>query len=79
VPDPKFDLTVGKLSPLLNDWQEAALWKLDDNLAGFATSGVERQRMNFHLLAVTHSVGKITRADEHFGTPKHAKPTVSYI
>ena len=54
--DRKFDLTVGKLSPLLDDWQESALWRLADNFAGFATSGVERQRMDFQLPTVEHPV-----------------------
>jgi hypothetical protein len=43
MPDGKFDLTVGKLSPFLNDSHEAATGRLSDNLAGFASSGVNGQ------------------------------------
>jgi hypothetical protein len=54
--DRKFDPTVGKLSPLLNNGQEAALWRLSDNFAGFAASVVQRERKDFQPLTARHSV-----------------------
>jgi hypothetical protein len=56
MPDRKFDLTVGKLSPFLNDGQEAAVRRLADNFSSFAASGVERQRKDFQRLTVRHPV-----------------------
>jgi len=40
----KFNLSVGALPPIFNNWNETALRKLMDDLAGFATSRVNRQR-----------------------------------
>jgi len=70
VPYRKFDLTVGKLPPLLDDWREAALWRLVDNFAGFAASCVERQRKDLQRPTVRHPVCQITGTNEHVGTPK---------
>lgn len=69
MPDGKFDLTVGKLSPLLNDWQQATPWRLTDNLAGFTTSRVNGQRKYLNLMRVRHLVCQITRTNKHVGTP----------
>ena len=44
VPNCEFDLTVGKLPPILNGRREAVLGNLIDNLAGFATSRVDQQQ-----------------------------------
>jgi len=44
IPNCEFDLTVGKLPPILNRRREAVLGNLIDNLAGFATSRLNRQR-----------------------------------
>jgi hypothetical protein len=44
MPDRELNLSVGALPPIFNDWNETALWNLIDNFAGFATSGVNRQR-----------------------------------
>jgi hypothetical protein len=42
--DSEFNLPVGALPPIFNDWNETALRDLIDNFAGFATSRVNRQR-----------------------------------
>jgi hypothetical protein len=42
--DRALNLSVGTLPPIFNDWNEIALRKLIDDLAGFATSRVNRQR-----------------------------------
>ena len=65
MPYRKFNLTVGKLSPILDDWYETVLRKLIDNFAGFAASGVNRQPKYFRLLPVRHPVCQIVRMNEH--------------
>jgi len=54
--DRKLDPTIGKLSPFLNNWQDATLLRLADNFAGFASSGVKWQRKDFQPLTVRHPV-----------------------
>jgi hypothetical protein len=40
--DSEFNLPVGALPPIFDDWNETALRDLIDNFAGFATSRVNR-------------------------------------
>jgi len=54
--DRKLDPTIGKLSPFLNNWQDATLLRLADNFAGFASSGVKWQRKDFQPLTVRHPI-----------------------
>jgi hypothetical protein len=70
MPDRKFNLTVGKLPPFLNDWREAAPRGLIDNFAGFAACSIKGQLEKFWLLRARHLVCQIARANEHVGTPK---------
>jgi hypothetical protein len=66
----EFDLTVGKLSPILDDWYEAVLRKLIDNFAGFAASGVNRHPKYLWQPAARHLVCKIPWANEHVIPPQ---------
>jgi hypothetical protein len=70
VPDRKFNLSVGELSPFLNGWCETALRRLVDNFAGFAPSCVERQCEDLQRLPVRHPICQIAGTNEHVGTPK---------
>jgi hypothetical protein len=42
--DRELNLSVGTLSPIFNDWNENPFRKSIDDLAGFATSRLNRQR-----------------------------------
>jgi hypothetical protein len=70
MPDRKFNLTVGKLSPVLNGWRETTSRRLIDDFAGFAASGVEGQRKCLWPLLAGHPACQLTGANEHVGTPK---------
>jgi hypothetical protein len=73
----EFNLTVGKLSPILDDWYETVLRKLIDNFAGFAASGVNRHPKYLWLLPARHPVCQIPWANEHVTPPQfHAYPAV---
>jgi hypothetical protein len=70
MPDRKFNLSIRKLPPLLDYWREAALRRLVDNFAGFATSGLEGQRKCLRLPLAGNPVCQITGTNKHVGTPK---------
>jgi hypothetical protein len=70
MPDRKFNLTVGKLSPVLNGWRETTPRRLIDDFAGFAASRVEGQRKCLWPLLAGHPACQLTGANEHVGTPK---------
>ena len=72
----KFDLAVGQLSPLLNNCQ-AALWRLADNFARFASSRVKGQRKFLNLMRVRYLVCQITRTNKHVRTPALAGDLVT--
>jgi hypothetical protein len=55
VPYCKFNLTVGKLPPILNGWRKAILRVLIDNLACFAASRVNGQPKYISALRVRKS------------------------
>jgi hypothetical protein len=63
--DRELNLSVGTLPPIFNDWNETALRKLIDDLAGFATSRVNRQRKYLQLRGIGKAAlafGKFTCA-----------------
>jgi hypothetical protein len=66
IPNCKFNLTVGKLSPVLNNCQLAVLGRLVNNFSNSASGGLERQPEN---LLVSHSGCQFPRARVHAGTP----------
>ena len=68
MPDRKLDLTVGKLSPVLNDWRQAVLRRLTNNFSDSASCSLERQRKNL-LISVSHPDCQFPRARVHTGTP----------
>jgi hypothetical protein len=70
MPDRKFNLTVRKLSPFLNDGRETVPRGLIDNFTGLAACSIKRQLEKFWLLRVRHLVCQVARANEHLGTPK---------
>jgi hypothetical protein len=61
--DSEFNLPVGALPPIFNDWNETALRDLIDNFAGFATS-----RVNRPALARSSWLGNVSVADAFFRT-----------
>jgi hypothetical protein len=61
----KLDLTVRKLPPVLDGCRVTALRRLLDDFARFAASSVNRQCEYLWFPNAGHSVGQITRADEH--------------
>ena len=66
IPNYKFNLTVGKLSPVLNNCQLALLGRLVNNFSNSASGSLERQPEN---LLVGHSGCQFPRARVHAGTP----------
>src|SRR5262249_9618116 len=66
IPNYKFNLTVGKLSPVLNDGQPAVLGRLVNNFANSASGSLERQHEN---LLISHSGCQFPRVRVHAGTP----------
>ena len=80
MPNRKFDLTVGKLSPFLDDLQEAATWRLVNNLAGFAARGIKGQREYPPVTAACRTSGLPNRGGERScRNSKLVKPTIAYI
>jgi hypothetical protein len=69
MPNRKLDLTVGQLPPILNDWQQAAQWRLADNFSRFAPSRVKGQCQFLTLMRVRYLVCQVTRTNKHVGTP----------
>jgi hypothetical protein len=67
--DSEFNLPVGALPPIFNDWNETALRHLIDNFSGFATSRVNRQRKYLRLPRIRDSVCQIMGANEHVEPP----------
>jgi hypothetical protein len=81
IPNYKFNLTVGKLSPVLNDGQPAVLGRLMNNFANSASGSLERQPEN---LLISQSGCQFPRARVHAGTPtltdgSHIRPQDSEI
>jgi hypothetical protein len=66
IPNCKFNLTVGKLSPVLDNCQLAVLGRLVNNFSNSASGSLERQPEN---LLVSHSGCQFPRARVHAGTP----------
>jgi hypothetical protein len=66
IPNRKFNLTVGKLSPVLNYCQLAVLGRLVNNFSNSASGSLERQPEN---LLISHSGCQFPRARVHAGTP----------
>jgi hypothetical protein len=66
IPNDKFNLTVGKLSPVLNNGQPAVLGRLVNNFANSASGSLERQPED---LLISHSGCQFPRVRVHAGTP----------
>jgi hypothetical protein len=66
IPNYKFNLTVGKLSPVLNDGQSAVLGRLVNNFANSASGSLKRQPED---LLISHSGCQFPRVRVHAGTP----------
>jgi hypothetical protein len=71
--DREFDLAVGKLPPVFDDWRETFLRKLVDDFAGFAASRINRQPEYLRSLRAGHPVCQIARANNHVEPPGVAR------
>ncbi len=68
--DRKFDLTIWKLMPVLDDSHiSSSLRILAKDFAGFEAGSLERQREMFGLSGAGHTVGYITGTYEHVTPP----------
>jgi len=65
----KLNLPVGKLPPVLDDWQVTALRRLIDDFAGLQTGRINRQRENLSLRNARHPVCQIPGTNEHVTPP----------
>src|SRR6266704_4988371 len=65
----KLDLSVGKLPPVLDDWQVTALRRLTDDFAGLQTDRINRQRKDLSLPDARHPVCQIPGTNEHVTPP----------
>ena len=65
----KLDFPIGKLPPVLDDWQVTALRRLIDDFAGLQTGRINRQRENLSLRNAGHPVCQIPRTNEHVTPP----------
>jgi len=65
MPYRKFDLSIGKLSPIFNDGQVTTLCRLIDDLAGLATCRVYRQPDCLWMVHTSDSFRQIPRANQH--------------
>jgi hypothetical protein len=66
----EFNLTVGKLPPVLDDRREVSLRKLIEDFAGFATSFLNWQLEYLRRLHGGHPGCQILRANAHVRPPE---------
>jgi hypothetical protein len=69
----EFNLTVGKLPPVLDDRREVSLRKLIEDFAGFATSFLNWQLEYLRRLHGGHPGCQILRANAHVRPPEVRK------
>jgi hypothetical protein len=68
----EFNLTVGKLPPILDDRRVASLWHLIEDFAGFPTGCIDWQLEYLWPPGGGHPDCQIMRTNGHVGPPKRA-------